>query len=96
MKADFRKALLGFLIIGSLMGSGLAPNAVAADVPLMTIEELKAVLGDGDLVILDVRRGKDWQSSEFKIQGAVRAVPGEFDDWGSTYDKKKRIVLYCA
>jgi hypothetical protein len=95
MKGYCQLALFG-LVIGSLCSSGLAPSAVAADVPLMTIEELKAALGDGDLVILDVRRGKDWKASEFKIQGAERAAPGEFDSWGSIYDKKKKIVLYCA
>jgi hypothetical protein len=95
MKGYLRLALFG-LVIGSLCGSGLAPSAVAADVPLITKDELKAALGDADLVILDVRKGQDWKASEFKIQGALRAAPDEFDDWGSTNDKKKKIVLYCA
>jgi predicted sulfurtransferase len=91
------KALVGFFIIVFALGSGLTlTQAVAADVPLMTTDELKAALGSADLVILDARAGKDWKSSEFKIQGAVRAAPGKFDEWGSTYDKGKKIVLYCA
>jgi predicted sulfurtransferase len=92
----YPKVLLGLLITAALLGVGLAPSALAADVPLMTKDELKAVLGDADLVILDARAGKDWKSSEFKIKGAIRAAPGEFDEWGSTYDKGKKIVLYCA
>jgi predicted sulfurtransferase len=91
------KALVGFFIIVFTLGSGFTlAQAVAADVPLMTTDELKAALGSADLVILDARAGKDWKSSEFKIQGAVRAAPGKFDEWGSTYDKGKKIVLYCA
>jgi rhodanese-related sulfurtransferase len=86
---------MGLFIIALTLGSGSA-HALAADVPLMTKEELKAALGDADLVILDARAGKDWNASEFKIQGAVRAAPGTFDDWGSSFDKGKKFVLYCA
>ena len=96
MNAFHRKALLGIVIVSFVFGSGLAPGVGAADVPLMTKDELKAALGNPDLVILDARAGKDWKSSEFKIQGAVRAAPGDFDEWGSVYDKGQKIVLYCA
>lgn len=91
-----RKALVGLAIVGFFLGSILATPALAADVPLMTTDELKAVLGDGDLVILDARAGKDWKSSEFKIKGALRAGPGKFDTWKNTYGKEKKLVLYCA
>ena len=96
MNAPNRKALLSLVIFASLFGSLLAPSALAADVPLMTKDELKAVLDDPDLVVLDARAGKDWKSSEFKIQGALRAAPGKFDSWGSSYGKEKKLVLYCA
>jgi rhodanese-related sulfurtransferase len=97
MNIYHHNALMGFFIIALTIGSGLTlTQAWAADVPLMTTDELKAALGGADLVILDARAGKDWKSSEFKIQGAVRAAPGKFKDWGSTYDKGKKIVLYCA
>ena len=70
--------------------------SVAADVPVVTKEELKAQMGSPDVMILDVRTGKDWKSSEFKIKGAVRADPSEFDKWATTYPKDKTLVLYCA
>jgi rhodanese-related sulfurtransferase len=47
-------------------------------------------------MILDVRKGKDWKSSEFKIKGASRANPKELDKWAETYPKDKTFVLYCA
>ena len=47
-------------------------SAIAANVPRMTKEELKSKIDDPDVVIVDVRVGRDWKGSEFKIKGAVR------------------------
>lgn len=77
-----------------LMSMGVSP--AGTDVPLMTTDELKAMLEDPDILILDVRRGKDWTSSEFKIKGATYAKPEAYDTWANTYPKTKKIVLYCA
>lgn len=63
---------------------------------LMTKEELKTRLADANTHVLDVRTGRDWSSSEFKIQGADRTNPGEFDAWASKYPKSATLVLYCA
>lgn len=38
-------------------------------------EEIKPMLDNPDVVILDVRRGQDWTSSEFKIQGLCTPSP---------------------
>jgi rhodanese-related sulfurtransferase len=70
--------------------------AMAAEVPKMTKEELKTKLGDPHVVIVDVRAGKDWKGSEFKIKGAVRGNPSEFSSWAGKYPKDKTLVLYCA
>ncbi len=59
-------------------------------------EELKAMIDSPDLVVLDIHQGKDWTSSEHKIQGAVRENPGKPDEWAAKYDKEKTVVLYCA
>ncbi|MCK5069935.1 MAG: hypothetical protein KAR01_05320 [Desulfocapsa sp.] len=82
--------LLSFLFITS----GL--QAVAAEVPLMSIDELKTQIGSDSLVILDVRSGRDWSSSEFKIQGAIRAPGSKIGQWSKDYKKDQAIVLYCA
>lgn len=69
--------------------------AQADEVPRMTKEELKNLLGSSDLVIIDVRRVQDWNASEFKIKGSVR--PDEQGiGWAKDYDKDKTMVLYCA
>jgi rhodanese-related sulfurtransferase len=66
------------------------------DVPLVTKEELKAMLDDPEVIVLDVRRRGDWQSSEYKIKGAVYADPSDYSAWAKTYPKDKTLVLYCA
>ena len=77
--------------------SSLVPTAWSAqDMSLMTKETLKGVLTEPDTVVLDVRTGRDWGSSEFKIQGAHRADPKSFAKWSTTYAKDATIVLYCA
>jgi len=71
-------------------------SALATDVDTIDKDELKSMLGSEDTVILDVRAGRDWSSSEFKIQGAIRADPGDVSAWAGDYAKDKTIVLYCA
>jgi len=73
-----------------------AMPAAAQDVKRMTIEELKGMLGNPDLVIVDVRRDGDWKSSNVKIKGAVREDQEKVDAWMSKYPKDKSLVFYCA
>ncbi len=80
--------LFAFLVSGS--------PSLAGGVKLMEKEELKSLLGSEDLIVLDVRTGRDWSSSEFKIKGAVRASSSNYSTWGATYPKDKTLVLYCA
>ncbi len=70
--------------------------ALGKGVSLMTKEELKPILNDEDVVVIDVRSGRDWRSSEFKIPGAVYVDPGKFSDWEANYSKDQKLVLYCA
>jgi rhodanese-related sulfurtransferase len=78
------------------MGGILTAFAKSAEAPRMPTDELKAMLGSPDLVIVDVRYGKDWTDSDVKIKGAVREDPKVFEPWANKYPKDKTIVLYCA
>ncbi len=82
------------LLIAALCFS-LSP-VFAGTVGMMEIQELKPLLGSENVVILDVRTGRDWSTSEFKIPGAIRASSSEFETWGNQFPKDKKIVLYCA
>lgn len=70
--------------------------ALAGTVGLMEVQELNEMIGSDDVIILDARAGRDWSTSEFKIPGAVRASGNEFAQWGNSFPKDKKIVLYCA
>ena len=68
----------------------------SAEAPRITKEDLKAVMGNPDWIIIDVRYGKDWTNSNLKIKGAIREDPDSVDSWANKYSKEKNIVLYCA
>ncbi len=92
------KSLIGLtaiLVAGLFL---LAPffMAIGKSVSLITKEELKPILTDEDLVIIDVRSGRDWRSSEFKIPGAVHGNPKKFSDWEKNFSKDQTLVIYCA
>jgi rhodanese-related sulfurtransferase len=84
------------LVLSLIITTAYAVSAWAADVPRITKEELKAELENPDVVILDVRRGKDWTDSDQKIKGAIREDGKEYESWAENYPKDKKIVLYCA
>ena len=68
--------------------------ASAAEVPRMSVDELKSRLGEVDLVILDVRQDSDL--SDKQIVGSVQVNPGAVNQWADNYSKDKVIVLYCT
>jgi hypothetical protein len=85
------KKILAFLIVLLVATTPL----FAASVPKMDKEELKSLLGSDNLVILDVRQGRDWSTSEFKIKDALRVDGGDLSV-AKSYPKDNIFVLYCA
>ena len=72
-----------------------ATLVLGASIERMTKEQLKERMTADDVVIVDVRTGRDWKSSEFKIQGAVR-VAKDIVRWAAQYSSETKLVLYCA
>jgi predicted sulfurtransferase len=68
----------------------------AAEAPRIEKDDLKAKIGNPEVVIIDVRSYTDWLLSGEKIQGAVRENYRDFDAWSAKYPKDKTLVLYCA
>jgi rhodanese-related sulfurtransferase len=87
-----KKLVLG-LIVAVLMISGTVSGD---EVKLLDKDELKAMMGNPDLVVLDVRAGKDWSSSEFKIKDAVRLTNDTTEAVMKDISKDKTLVFYCA
>jgi rhodanese-related sulfurtransferase len=63
---------------------------------LISKDQLKEEMGKPDVVVVDVRATNDWDSAQWKIQGAQRQSPAEVKEWIDKYPKDKTIVLYCA
>jgi hypothetical protein len=82
------------LILSFWMAIGWLTPVFSAEAPKMSKEELKALLGASDLVIIDVRYGGYWTNSDVKIKGAVREDPDNFKDWSNKYSPDQTIVLY--
>ena len=93
MTKKYKKALCMLLLVSLL--AGLPASLAAADVPKISKEELGAMLGSPDLIVIDVRRERDLKLSALKIRGALWEDFLDVDTWAQKYPKDKTIVLYC-
>jgi hypothetical protein len=79
--------------------AALVFGCAAADLSLATVdymspEDLLTILDNPEVIVLDVRTGRDWSSAEFKIRGAVRVAPEALSGWVDRFPKEKTLVLY--
>lgn len=86
---------LGILAAVLLLGLGAAAPCLG-DAPRISKEELRELLGRPDVVVVDVRTGRDWRRSDEWIAGAVREDPGAVSSWAGKYGKDTTLVLYCT
>lgn len=93
----WRNVLHAIMIITVMIGVPLSASVRAAgDAPRISKEDVKALLGDPGVVILDARTGSSWSKSDKKIKGAVRADPDEVPSWAGSIPKDKKIIVYCS
>ena len=85
-------SILSLLLIFTL-GAG---SAFSQQAPRMTKEALRAMLGNPDVYVIDVRTPQEWETSEKKIEGALREDPLELRGWMSKFPKDKTLVFYCS
>lgn len=71
-----------------------AKTSPAEDVPKLAKEELKSMLGNPDIIILDVRPLEQWSRSDLKIPGALHEDPRDVKSWADKYPKDKTLVFY--
>ncbi|MFB3884405.1 MAG: rhodanese-like domain-containing protein [Thermodesulfobacteriota bacterium] len=74
----------------------LSTVAFSQESPRISKEELKTMLGDPNVIILDVRIDDEWNASEKKIPGATWKNPEEIGSWLKQYPKSKTLVFYCS
>ena len=87
------------LIIALMAGILFYRSAASADsieVPRISIERVRQMLADPDVVIIDVRTAKTWWRSPSKIENAVREDPGSLEHWAENYPKDKSLIFYCT
>ena len=90
-----KRGLLLAVALAAMLVFPAAGSAGAEDgVPRMSKEELKGLLGNPAVVVLDVRF--DGGLSPSRIAGAVHEDPENVDSWAEKYARGKRIVLYCS
>ena len=82
------------MLSSALIGLSTMSVFAAEDVPRISKEDLKELLANPDVIILDVRKSENWQESGFKIKGAIRRRPKTFDTWANGLPRDKRLFLY--
>ncbi len=87
------KRVAGFLFFMLLATS---TGVWGDEVKFIDKNNLADLLDSPDIVILDVRIGKDWNAGEYKIKHAVHLTGDMVDSFMSKVPKDKIIVLYCA
>jgi rhodanese-related sulfurtransferase len=90
-----KRAVMVFIIFVFTIGF-FTTFAMSKDVPRITKEELKAMMDNPDVVIIDVRYEKHWEGSDRMIKGAIRENYDDVKSWADKYGKDKALVLYCA
>jgi rhodanese-related sulfurtransferase len=87
-------AFLSLAVVSTVFVAGVA--AAQQDVPRMTKEELKPLIGDPNVVVIDVRAPGDWEKDTLMIKGAIREDPMGVPSWIDKYPKDKTFVFYCS
>ena len=94
MSRKVQVVLFGLLLIGLL---GCAQRWSAEDrTPRVSKEELRAMMGRPETVIIDVRTEAGWRASRQKIKGAVRENPLDPTPWASKYQTERVLIFYCG
>ncbi len=82
------------VILGLGMAVAAALPVMSQEIPRISKEDLREMIGKSDLIIVDVRTGLDWDASTVKIKGAVREEADKVDSWIEKYPRDKTLVLY--
>lgn len=89
-----RRRLMTLALSCAFVAASLAAmpaTAAAQDVERVTVEELKALMGRGEVVVLDVRGGGDT-----KIKGAHHIPLDQLETRLGELPAGREIVTYCA
>ena len=58
-------------------------------------QELKSILGNKDVKLIDVRRKEDFDAADSTLPDSSWFDPANIDGWCDAIPKDKEVVLYC-
>ncbi len=88
-------AVLAVLLPLVALAGWSAPPSSVEQVPRLTKEQVKGMLGKPDVVMVDIRYIRQYEQSDKKIPGAVFVQPENFDEFVKNHPKKDATyVLY--
>jgi len=93
MRRGFRACFILLLIFGQ---AAVATAGDPGDVSRISVQQVKALLGRSDTVIIDVRKTRNWWQSSKKIPTAVREDPSKVEQWIDKYGKNQTLIFYCS
>ena len=85
-------ACIIFFLIYSWTGFSAADND--KNMPAISVHQVKQLLNNSDVIIIDVRKYRKWWQSSKKILSAVREDPSMVDQWAQKYPKDKSLIFY--
>jgi predicted sulfurtransferase len=86
--------MIVFIGVSVSIGCVSANTATSKDIAKITVQELRSMLGDPDVIIVDVRHEQQWRAGELKIRGAVHENPDAVGSWAERYQRDKTLILY--
>ena len=90
------RSLVGLMLLSLLLAPWATAQAAEPTVKLIDAATLKGMLGNPQVMIIDVRTPSSFASSGKMIKGAVRRDPGKVPTWAQTLPRDKTLVLYCS
>lgn len=89
------RIVLGLLAVLALCGAlRPMPAAAADDVPRISKEEARALLGGPKVVFIDARTDSAWKKSDQKIKGAVRVDQFDLETQAANYGRDATFIVY--
>jgi len=88
-----------FFLLFVVLNQLIVPVVFSAtdDIPRITVEELKVKMDKGeDVVILDVRAGREYTESKIRIKGAIRIPIVQLEARSNELPRDKEIIAYCT
>jgi len=97
MRQLLKLLLLSLLFV--LLNQLIVPAVFSATdaVPRITVQDLKAKMDKGeDIVIIDVRAGREYEDSKIKMKGAIRISIVQLENRINELPRDKEIITYCT